>query len=126
MTTNSYPAREIISEVLLKLSTQDTVKLPMACRTCPSAMWQVTGKPSQPDKLKVRCYCRAMHTFTWDSVTKEEIVDCDLLYQEEEEAEPEPKEEDLSSLPPYLRQQRESENLAQKEEVSGPLDEFAG
>lgn len=122
MTTDSHQPREITSEVLLKLRTQDTLNLPVACRTCPAALWQTTGKPSRPDQLQVRCYCRIMHTFTWDKGTKEEILDCDLLYDQEDEEEELETEEDLSSLPPYLREQREKARQAQEEEVSDPLD----
>ncbi|KGS10725.1 hypothetical protein OA77_30940, partial [Pseudomonas coronafaciens] len=69
----------------LKLRGDALPSLPMACKTCPSAMWQITGKPDRPEAVTVRCYCPVMHTFTWDSRNQEEILDCDHLYQEEDE-----------------------------------------
>ncbi|WNV99703.1 hypothetical protein AAH442_27615 (plasmid) [Klebsiella pneumoniae] len=76
--------KEVISEVLMKLDESDLPNLPMACKVCPAAMWQLTGTIAKPS---VRCYCRAMHTFTWDNKTQEEILDCDMIYQEDEEDE---------------------------------------
>ncbi|SFP07840.1 hypothetical protein SAMN05444063_1551, partial [Pseudomonas syringae] len=107
--------REITSEVLLKLQGDALRHLPMACKTCPSAMWQITGKPDRPEAVTVRCYCPVMHTFTWDSRNQEEILDCDHLYQEEdEEGGPGPQlseEEEEANLPPFLRKQREQQRL---------------
>jgi len=111
MTTALLPHREIISEVLLKLQSRDVSKLPLACKTCPSAMWQITGKPDRPEAVTVRCYCPVMHTFTWDSKNQEEILDCDHLYQEDEEDEEGPRTlDDPDDLPPFLRKQREMES----------------
>ncbi|WP_259445121.1 relaxosome component, NikC family protein [Pseudomonas sp. S5F11] len=98
--------RIVVSEVLLKLEPRDLLKLPMACKTCSAAMWQLTGKPDQPKSLVVRNYCRAMHTFTWDSRTQEEILDCDQLYQEEDPDEPRMDEDDPEDVPAFLRQQQ--------------------
>ncbi|ALE01097.1 hypothetical protein [Pseudomonas syringae] len=108
--------REITSEVLLKLQGDALRHLPMACKTCPSAMWQITGKPDRPEAVTVRCYCPVMHTFTWDSRNQEEILDCDHLYQEEEEEEggsgPQlSEEEEEANLPPFLKKQREQQRL---------------
>ncbi|MGP5424781.1 hypothetical protein [Pseudomonas helleri] len=113
----ALPKREITSEVLLKLTASDVSKLPLACRTCPGAMWQITGKPAKPEAVTVRCYCKAMHTFTWDSRTKEEILDCDLLYQEDEEDQEDPQDDpgDLSGMPPFLRQQMERQRAGEEE-----------
>jgi hypothetical protein len=103
--------REITSEVLLRLRGEALAALPMACKTCPSAMWQITGKPDRPEAVTVRCYCPVMHTFTWDSRNQEEILDCDHLYQEEDEEDeelPQSKaQDDENDLPPFLRMQRE-------------------
>jgi hypothetical protein len=62
-----------------------------------------------------------MHAFTWDSKNQEEILDCDLLYKEEEEDEESQQRdpEDLSGLPPFLRQQKERE----KAEQEGPVEQ---
>jgi hypothetical protein len=82
-------------------------------------MWQLTGKPSRPESVKVRCYCPVMHTFTWDSQNQEEILDCDRLYQEDEEEDgtrPEDDRDDDSLLPPFLRQQRELDKAPQQEQ----------
>ncbi len=110
--------REVTSEVLLKLEPQILPHLPMACKTCPSAMWQVTGNPKKPESVKARCYCPVMHTFTWDSQNQEEILDCDRLYQEEDEEEGHPlaDDQDDSQLPPYLQQQRQREREQQEHE----------
>ncbi|MEE9681858.1 relaxosome component, NikC family protein [Pseudomonas sp. LW8] len=110
--------RVVVSEVLLKLTPKDLDQLPMACKTCPSAMWQITGKPDQPDKLTVRNYCQAMHTFTWDSKTREEILDCDRLYEKEDEEELEDEED----VPPFLRQQRLEQAQEQAQPVLDPAE----
>ena len=110
MTAYSPPnGRLIVSDVLLKLKGEAVAALPMACKTCPSAMWQITGKPDRPEAVTVRCYCPVMHTFTWDSRNQEEILDCDHLYQPEEEEDdlPESEQDDEENLPPFLRLQRE-------------------
>ncbi|HDR3051873.1 TPA: hypothetical protein QCL04_005938 [Pseudomonas aeruginosa] len=98
--------REVISEVLLKLEEKALPDLPLACKTCPAAMWQITGRDTA--KVTARCYCRTMHTFTWDSKNQEEILDCDMLYATEEQEEGLEDEEDRSDdLPPFLRGLRE-------------------
>ncbi|AGN33490.1 relaxosome component, NikC family (plasmid) [Pseudomonas fluorescens A506] len=97
--------RIVVSEVLLKLEPSSLQKLPLACKTCPSAMWQLTGKPDQPKSLVVRNYCTAMHTFTWDSRTQEEILDCDRLYEKEDDPD-EPPLGDPDDMPAFLRQQQ--------------------
>lgn len=129
--------REIVSEVLLKLQPEALPKLPMACKTCPSAMWQITGNPDRPDAVTVRCYCPMMHTFTWDSRNQEEILDCDHLYEEEDEDEegpsrsrrPKAEQDDADDLPPYLKAQREKQLREQAEAELGErhvLEEHEG
>lgn len=93
--------KEITSEVLMKISPAELPALPMACKVCPAAMWQLTGNVEKP---LIRCFCRVMHSFTWDSRNQEEVLDCDMIYQPEEE------EETLgnttqTSLPPFLASQ---------------------
>jgi hypothetical protein len=107
MTSNQLPSngREVISEVLLKLAPSVLPKLPMACKTCPHAAWQITGKPERPEAVTVRCYCPRMHTFTWDSRTQEEILDCDFLYDVEDEEEA--PQSDPEDVPAFLRQQQQ-------------------
>ncbi|KWT12105.1 MULTISPECIES: hypothetical protein [Pseudomonas syringae group] len=116
--------REITSEVLLKLRGDALPHLPMACKTCPSAMWQITGKPDRPEAVTVRCYCPVMHTFTWDSRNQEEILDCDHLYQEEDEEDgtgPQlSEEEEEAALPPFLRKQREQQRQQALQADAGP------
>jgi hypothetical protein len=110
--------REITSQVLLKLRGESLTALPMACKTCPSAMWQITGKPDRPEAVTVRCYCPLMHTFTWDSRNQEEILDCEHLYEEDEEEEKamhQPEQDDANDLPPFLRMQREKQLKEQAE-----------
>lgn len=122
--------REITSEVLLKLRGDALPSLPMACKTCPSAMWQITGKPDRPEAVTVRCYCPVMHTFTWDSRNQEEILDCDHLYEEEDEEGAGPQlseEEEEASLPPFLRQQRaqqrqQAPQAGEESELPEPLE----
>ncbi|WP_324729641.1 hypothetical protein [Pseudomonas chlororaphis] len=115
--------REITSEVLMKLEPSVLPHLPVACKTCPGAMWQVTGKSERPDQLTARCYCRIMHTFTWDSRTREEILDCDQLYEPEDEEEGGPTLTD--DLPPFLRQQHQQspQQPTAPEPIRGHLDE---
>ncbi|NJP03503.1 hypothetical protein HBH25_21945 [Pseudomonas sp. hsmgli-8] len=115
--------REITSEVLLKLRGDDLRNLPMACKTCPSAMWQITGKPDRPEAVTVRCYCPVMHTFTWDSRNQEEILDCDHLYEEEDEEAAPPQlsqAEEEANLPPFLKQQRERQRLEAQQPAEAP------
>jgi hypothetical protein len=49
-----------------------------------------------------------MHTFTWDSKNQEEILDCDHLYQEDDDRPP--AQDDPDDLPPFLRKHREMES----------------
>ncbi|HFT8641342.1 TPA: hypothetical protein ACGSS6_006546, partial [Pseudomonas aeruginosa] len=68
--------------------------------------WQIMGRDTE--RVTARCYCRTMHTFTWDSKNREEILDCDMLYATEEQEEELEEEEDRSDdLPPFLRGLRE-------------------
>ncbi|WP_258196867.1 hypothetical protein [Pseudomonas japonica] len=124
MTYSPANGREITSEVLLKLRGDALPSLPMACKTCPSAMWQITGKPDRPEAVTVRCYCPVMHTFTWDSRNQEEILDCDHLYEEQDEegaAGPQlSEEEEEASLPPFLRQQREQQRQQAQQAGDAP------
>lgn len=118
MTAYTLPnGREITSEVLLKLRAEDLPALPLACKTCPSAMWQITGKAKQPESLTVRCYCPVMHSFTWDSRNQEEILDCDHLYEPEEEEEL--KTEEDEDIPAFLRKQMEEQ---QRQEQEGQVE----
>lgn len=107
MTSNylTSSGRQITSEVLLKLDPTVLPKLPLACKTCPAAMWQIVGKPEQSESVTARCYCHELHTFVWDSKTNEEILDCDRLYEPEEE-EDELKEPNKQDVPPFLRNQQ--------------------
>lgn len=96
--------KEITSEVLMKLKPEELPALPMACKVCPAAMWQLTGTVEKP---LLRCFCRVMHVFTWDSRNQEEVLDCDMIYQPEETEE---EVETLgnttqTSLPPFLASQ---------------------
>ncbi|MEQ0866927.1 hypothetical protein [Pseudomonas aeruginosa] len=99
--------REVSSEVLLKLNEDALRDLPLACKTCQAGMWQTMGSPGKPEAVAIRCYCRVMHQFTWDSRNREEILDCDQLYGEAEEDEAADLEDE--GLPPFLRTQRERE-----------------
>ncbi|WP_233098430.1 hypothetical protein [Pseudomonas sp. MF5691] len=117
--------REISSEVLLKLKVEELPALPLACKTCPSAMWQITGKPDAPESVTVRCYCQVMHSFTWDSRNREEILDCDHLYEPEDEEEDGDQrgQGDDSSMPAFLRQQMEQrERQEQEEQADNPSE----
>lgn len=63
-----------------------------------------------------------MHTFVWDAKNQEEILDCDLLYEEKDEDQDAgaPTAEDLESLPPFLRLQREAQLQQEHDEGPGP------
>ena len=110
--------RIVVSEVLLKLEQSTVLKLPLACKTCPAAVWQLTGNPKNLDSLTVRNYCTVMHTFTWDSRTQEEILDCDRLYEKEEEEEQDL--DDPDDVPPFLRAQ------SSQAEAEAPLEQQNG
>ncbi|WP_426120580.1 relaxosome component, NikC family protein [Pseudomonas sp. PSRC3] len=126
MTSNQEipSARIVVSEVLLKLEPSSLLKLPLACKTCPSAMWQLTGKPDNPKSLTLRNYCSAMHTFTWDSKTQEEILDCDRLYEKEDEDKDEPRVNDPDDIPPFLRQQQNGAPVVKLSEQQHDNSEF--
>lgn len=94
-------AREVVSEVLLKLEPSALKGLPLACTTCPDAVWQTTGKST--DKVQVRCFCPVLHSFTWSAQQTEQILDCEHLYKTEEEEE---EETDPAELPAFLREQQ--------------------
>ncbi|EUM20213.1 hypothetical protein L462_04753 [Enterobacter sp. BIDMC 26] len=74
--------REIISNVLLNLKEELLPHLPIACKTCPMAMWQVHNQGKE-----IKSYCRVMHAYTWQTSKPTEILDCDALYEEPEEEE---------------------------------------
>ena len=80
--TYEVNGRQITSEVLLKLKEELLPHLPIACKTCPMAMWQVHDKGKE-----IKAYCRVMHAYTWSTTKPTEILDCDALYQTEEEEE---------------------------------------
>nr|WP_122423060.1 hypothetical protein [Pseudomonas viridiflava] len=118
--------REIVSEVLMKLEENVLADLPLACKTCPDALWQIVGKASQPNKVQVRCYCPMMHAFTWDAKTQEEILDCEHLYDEEEdEGESQPAPVSEEELPPHVRAQRQAARDKLVEEM-GTRDSESG
>nr|WP_055137714.1 hypothetical protein [Pseudomonas corrugata] len=106
--------REVVSEVLLKLDPSALAKLPVACKTCLDAVWQITGKST--DKVQVRCFCPVLHSFTWSAQQTEEILDCEHLYKTEEE---EVEETDPAELPPFLREQQTSQAQPVQMEIDG-------
>ncbi|SHH68727.1 hypothetical protein SAMN05444147_11635 [Pectobacterium carotovorum] len=78
--------KEVTSEVLLKLEAKHLPALPMACKVCTVGKWQIFGTVEKPN---VRCFCPLMHVFSWDSQKpSEEILDCDMLYEPEEDEVP--------------------------------------
>ncbi|EGB6200459.1 hypothetical protein L1K71_22100 [Salmonella enterica subsp. enterica serovar Anatum] len=93
----------ITSEVLLKLKAEELPGLPIACKVCPAATWQLTGNLDSPG---LRCFCRVMHLFSWDSRNPpEEILDCDMIYEPEEEDD-ETIHDQEDKLPPFLASRR--------------------
>ena len=105
--------REVTSEVLLKLETEGLPGLPVACKVCPAAMWQLVGNPDAP---QARCFCRVMHVWTWGSQNQEEILDCDLIYQAEEAAEQKKAAQEEKQMQKEEREARKAEEKAEKEE----------
>ncbi|SEL88395.1 hypothetical protein SAMN04487787_12826 [Kosakonia sacchari] len=112
--------RQVTSEVLLKIETEDLPGLPVACKVCPAAMWQLTGTPEAP---QARCFCRVMHVLTWSSQHKEEILDCDLIYQAEEAAEEKKAAQEAKQEEKELREARKAEEKAEKEENARKREE---
>ncbi|PII85132.1 hypothetical protein BL250_12485 [Erwinia sp. OLTSP20] len=105
--------RAVTSEVLLKLEEDGMPGLPIACKVCPAAMWQLTGKPESP---QARCFCRVMHAFTWSGQQQEEILDCDLIYMSEEQAEQKRIEKEQKQEEKDERERRrERENLEKQQ-----------
>lgn len=102
--------REVTSEVLLKIERENMPGLPIACKVCPAALWQLTGKPNAPQP---RCFCRVMHVFTWPS-QQDEILDCDLIYisEAQTEAKQEQREQKLTE-----KEEREQKKALEKAEM---------
>ncbi|MNO84613.1 hypothetical protein D3C76_759590 [compost metagenome] len=117
--------REIFSEVLLKLPEKALADLPMACKACPEAMWHMTGTA---ENVKPRCFCRVMHAFTWPTkAASDEILDCDLLYQEDEEeypvpSAPAPTGHELPDLQPAVPDLNEDDLLGNLNPLAGLED----
>lgn len=103
--------RAVTSEVLLKLEEDGMPGLPIACKVCPAAMWQLTGKPESP---QARCFCRVMHAFTWSSQQQEEILDCDLIYMTEEQAEQKRIEKEEKQAEKEERDRRKEQEKQEK------------
>ncbi|MCY1454123.1 hypothetical protein D9M71_711640 [compost metagenome] len=108
--------REIFSEVLMKLDDKALADLPMACKACPDALWMLAGKT---DNVTPKCFCRQMHAFTWPPMKGqgEEILDCDQLYQLDEEYPPQPQAStptgsELQELQPQTPELNESDPLS--------------
>lgn len=104
--------RAVTSEVLLKLEVDGMPGLPIACKVCPAAMWQLTGKPESP---QARCFCRVMHVFTWSGQQQEEILDCDLVYQTEEQAEQKRIEKEMKQEEKDERERKKEEEKLEKQ-----------
>lgn len=105
--------RAVTSEVLLKLEEDGMPGLPIACKVCPAAMWQLTGKPESP---QARCFCRVMHVFTWSNQQQEEILDCDLIYMSEEQAEQKRIEKEIRQDEKDERERRKERERLEKEQ----------
>ncbi|CAH0299117.1 hypothetical protein SRABI13_04325 [Erwinia aphidicola] len=105
--------RAVTSEVLLKLEEDGMPGLPIACKVCPAAMWQLTGKPESP---QARCFCRVMHAFTWSSQQQEEILDCDLIYMTEEQAEQKRIEKEVKQAEKEERDRRKEQEKQEKQQ----------
>lgn len=105
--------KEITSEVLLKLEPEELKHLPMSCKVCPAAMWQLYGKV---DALKVRCFCRVKHVYEWPAPPDQETQDCDLIYQAEQKDEQQKEEKAQKRADKEAREERrERENAAMEQ-----------
>lgn len=105
--------REVTSEVLLKIEPEYMAALPIACKVCPAALWQLTGKVESPQP---QCFCRVKHVYTWPAPPDKEILDCDLIYiaEAKEEAQQEQREQKLNEKDE--REQRKSQEKAEMEQ----------
>lgn len=55
------------------LSSLEQARLPKVstvCESCPVSLWLASAK-------ELRCYCRMMHTMTWDSADPRPLTHCD-------------------------------------------------
>lgn len=107
----------------MKLSEQDQALLPLACKVCPDAMWMLTGKA---ENARLKCFCRQMHAFTWPMKDEgDEILDCDLLYQQDEEESYPQAPMAVSDSTLQARQAEMEENLEEPPAATlSPFDEL--
>ena len=58
------------SFALMNIAADLRPKDEVACMNCPVALWQLSGKT-------VRCYCRMLYTFVWETHEPGKIAICD-------------------------------------------------
>ena len=82
----AYPAceREITSQVILNLRPEDRPKNRVICMSCEKGLW-ITSV--QKGTQQIDCYCRVMQTMTYSTFRPADVLDCDLIYILEAEAE---------------------------------------
>ena len=116
--------REITDQVLLKLAAEELPQLPIACKTCPAALWELVSS-KKTGNTAVKCYCRLKHLYTWAPDVDSEVLDCSALYMEEEEedqptsrpasqtssATSQPSQEPQNILPAYTIDEEEDDDI---------------
>ena len=73
MSSNETSTQEPLlttSFTLMSIAADLLPKDEVACQTCPMALWQLSGKT-------VRCYCRVLFGFAWESHDPGKITICD-------------------------------------------------
>lgn len=74
-TTNSRDAGEAERITTLTLASIDAARRPnppTVCMACPAAVWMATPRD-------VKCFCRLMHYWSWETSKPNELTHCDGL-----------------------------------------------
>ena len=102
--------REITDQVLLKLAPEELPQLPIACKTCPAALWELV-RSKKSKSTSVKCYCRLKHLYTWAPDVDSEILDCSALYMDEEEEDQEASRPASQASSPTSQPSPEPQNI---------------
>ncbi|WP_143354463.1 hypothetical protein, partial [Erwinia amylovora] len=105
--------REVTSEVLLKIEPDYMAELPIACKVCRAALWQLTGKVESPQP---QCFCRVKHVYTWPALPGKEILDCDMIYMAEEQEEQKQQVKEQKQTEKMEREERKAQEKADTEQ----------
>ena len=115
--------REITDQVLLKLAAEELPQLPIACKTCPAALWELV-RSKKSGSTSVKCYCRLKHLYTWGPDVDSEIMDCSALYMEEEEDDQEPRQPASQTSTPASQPSPQPENIQPAYTIDEDEDEI--